>query len=77
MGIAASNFLYAISVNRRGRSRKKTNINNREPEQWPYSVILLGSMAVFLVLGFGVGIGTPLFTSIYRNSLQTLMIGLK
>ncbi|GAG96158.1 unnamed protein product, partial [marine sediment metagenome] len=51
-------------------------VNNRESEQWQYSVILLGSMAVFLVLGFGVGIGTPLFTSIYRNSLQTLSMTL-
>lgn len=44
-------------------------IRKREPGRWVYSLVMLGTLSLFVIVGLGMGVTHPAFTWIYNNLL--------
>ena len=48
------------------------HISRRTAGQWPYSVLLLGSLIFWVVMGLGLGTTAPIFESAYKATILPL-----
>lgn len=46
-----------------------SSIEKREPDQWGYSIVMLATLLLFVVVGLGMGVNQPTFNWIFGNIL--------